>query len=235
MSFQLPPLPYPKDALMPHISRDTLTYHYEKHHRTYMEKLNAALDSIDYAGGDLLEVVLQAHERGDQNIFNNAAQAWNHTFFWNSMSPAPTSVEDGELGRAIQAFGGMDKLREAFIEAGAGQFGSGWVWIVQDPDGALDVVSTANAEPPQIHALKPLLACDVWEHAYYLDYQNDRVGFLETFFDALANWPWASKRLRLEGEGSVSAGRRFREAQQAFAERGPVKEKSAKALAELDS
>ena len=196
MTFALPELPYAKDALLPHMSPQTLKYHHEKHHRSYIEKLNAALDSIDYAGGDMLEVVRNARENGDEDVFNNAAQAWNHSFFWQSMSPGTTRINDNALARKIEEFGGIKDLRSAFMEAGAGQFGSGWVWVVQTRDGKLDVMSTPNADPPQIYDLDPLLTCDVWEHAYYLDYQNAREDFLEAFFDELVNWEFAAEQIQ---------------------------------------
>jgi Fe-Mn family superoxide dismutase len=199
MTFKLPELPYAKDALSPHISERTMSFHYGKHHKGYVDKLNAALESIDYAGDDLFKIVRESYERGDTGVFNNAAQTWNHTFFWQSMTPNSGDVSDDKLKEAIEAFGGMAKLRETFVTTGMGRFGSGWAWLVQKDNGTLDVMSTPNAEPPQLHGLKPLLTCDVWEHAYYLDYQNDRKTFIEVFFDSLANWSFAAERLHRDG------------------------------------
>jgi len=213
MTFTLPDLPYAKDALHPHVSANTMSYHYDKHHKSYFDKLNAAVEGTDYADMELEAVVRKSYEKADTGVFNNAAQAWNHTFFWHSMTPKHEAPDDAELENLIDAYGGMDKLREDFVSAGSGQFGSGWVWVVLTTDGRLDVMGTPNAEPPQVHGAKPLLTCDVWEHAYYLDYQNARGEFLEVFFDNLANWAFAAEQLRQQGEGNIVAGRSFQDEQ----------------------
>ena len=163
MAFKLPPLPYAQDALEPHCSAETLSFHHGKHHNAYVTKLN-----------ELIEV-------------------WNHTFFWNSMKPQGGGKPDGALAKAIDdAFGGLDKFKEQFKAAGAGQFGSGWVWLVKDGD-KLKIVSTGNAETPLTGSATPILTCDVWEHAYYLDYQNRRPDFLQAFLDNLVNWDFAAE------------------------------------------
>jgi Fe-Mn family superoxide dismutase len=195
MSFTLPDLPYAKDALAPHMSAQTFDFHHGKHHQTYVTNLNNLIEGTDYAGKDLVEISKEAFAKKDMGVFNNAAQVWNHTFFWNSMTPN-YAAPSGDLAAAIdKSFGSLDELKTKFTGAGATRFGSGWAWLVQKADGGLDVVSTANAEMPQLEGLKPLLTCDVWEHAYYLDYQNARPKFLEVFFDNLANWDFAAQNL----------------------------------------
>ena len=195
MSFTLPDLPYAKDALAPHMSAQTFDFHHGKHHQTYVTNLNNLIEGTDYAGKDLVEISKIAFEKKEMGVFNNAAQVWNHTFFWNSMTPN-YAAPSGDLAAAIdKSFGSLADLKTKFTGAGATQFGSGWAWLGQKADGGLDVVSTANAELPQLKGLKPLLTCDVWEHAYYLDYQNARPKFLEVFFDNLANWEFAAKNL----------------------------------------
>ena len=195
MSFTLPDLPYAKDALAPHMSAQTFDFHHGKHHQTYVTNLNNLIEGTDYAGKDLVEISKEAFAKKDMGVFNNVAQVWNHTFFWNSMTPN-YAAPSGDLAAAIdKSFGSLDELKTKFTGAGATRFGSGWAWLVQKADGGLDVVSTANAELPQLEGLKPLLTCDVWEHAYYLDYQNARPKFLEVFFDNLANWDFAAQNL----------------------------------------
>ena len=233
MPFELPQLPYAKDALLPHISVETFSYHYDKHHSSYVDKLNAAIEGTDYEGMELMELIHAAYDNGDQDVFNNAAQTWNHTFFWQSMSPDNSGVDDAALERLIDDFGGMDALREAFVDSGTGQFGSGWVWIVVS-DGKLDVVGTPNAELPQLQSQHPLLTCDLWEHAYYLDYQNERGEFLEVFFDRLANWRFAADQLRRQGEGDYTAAKRFQNAQAEFAKSGDVENAAREAQQSVD-
>jgi Fe-Mn family superoxide dismutase len=192
MNFDLAPLPYAKDALQPFMSAETLEYHYEKHHRGYLEKLKALLVGRAEASGTLEEIV--KHSSG--GIFNNAAQVWNHTFFWESMQPGGGGPPTGELLERIDRdFGGWEKFKEAFKTKGMARFGSGWVWLVLD-DGKLRIVTTSNAGTPLTMALKPLLTCDVWEHAYYIDYRNQRERFLEAFCDHLINWDFAARNLR---------------------------------------
>jgi Fe-Mn family superoxide dismutase len=191
--FSLPDLPYRRDALAPVISAETLRFHHGKHHRTYVETLN---DLLDEAGDrpDSLETLIRetADDPGKVKLFNNAAQAWNHAFFWQAMSPEPARP-DGALAEAIAAaFGGVSSLKAGFIKAGAEHFGSGWVWLVASA-GGLQVITTHDAGGPvPMDDVTPLLVCDLWEHAYYLDHQNDRKGYLEAWFDALPNWAFAA-------------------------------------------
>jgi superoxide dismutase, Fe-Mn family len=193
--FVLPELPYAFDALAPLISRETLHTHHDRHHRTYVDKTNQLAPKAGLADRPLEEVVREAHRRSDKSLFNNAAQAWNHAFFWESMRPAGGAAPGGELGARIQKFGGFQALNDAFVEEGFGHFASGWVWIVTGSDG-LKVISTHDADDTLIReGLFPLLVCDLWEHAYYLDYKNDRKAFLERWFESLANWDFAAAQL----------------------------------------
>ncbi len=198
MAFQLPDLPYDRDALAPHVSSDTLDYHYGKHHKAYVDKLNGAIEGTNYADLGLVEIIRRSKANGDTGVFNNAAQAWNHDFLWNSMSPDGGGVPEGRLAKLIEdAFGGLDGFRQAFKDAATSQFGSGWVWLVLDGD-SVAVTKTPNADTPLTTEQKPLLTLDVWEHAYYLDYQNDRGGYVDTFLDKLINWKFASANLTEE-------------------------------------
>jgi len=196
MAFELPPLPYAADALEPHMSANTFSYHHGKHHAAYVNKLNGLIDGTDLADKSLEDIIQATAGNADaKGVFNNAAQVWNHTFFWNSMSPNGGGKPSGKLAEMIDAsFGSFAAFADAFKNAGVGQFGSGWAWLVVDGD-TLKIVTTANAETPITDGLKPLLTCDVWEHAYYLDYQNDRPGFLGVFLDKLANWDFAAEQL----------------------------------------
>ncbi len=193
----LPPLPYAQDALEPHLSAETLGFHYGKHHQSYMDNLNKLIADTPLAGQPLEAIILETAGASDKTaIFNNAAQVWNHTFFWNSMKPDGGGKPEGRLLEMIEgSFGGFDAFRSAFIEAGLAQFGSGWVWLVQDGD-TLKIVKTSNADTPAAHGQTALLTCDVWEHAYYLDYQNRRKDFVEAFLDHLANWGFAASQLK---------------------------------------
>ena len=192
MPFELAHLPYPADALEPHISAETFGYHHGKHHKAYVDKLNAAIAGTDYEDQSLEAVILAAHEAADTAVFNNAAQAWNHTFLWNSMSPDGGGVPAGPIADAItKRFGDLAGFREAFRSAALGQFGSGWTWLVRTDDG-LEIVSTGNADSPLTSGLLPLLTLDVWEHAYYLDYQNRRDTYIDTFLYSLINWSFAA-------------------------------------------
>ncbi len=204
MSFELPDLPYAKDALEPTISARTLEFHHGKHHAGYVKKLNAAIKDKDYADMSLEDIILKSSSDGDQGIFNNAAQTWNHTFFWHSMAPDGGGQPKGALASAItKKFGSFEKFSEGFVDAGAGRFGSGWVWLVEEA-GDLKIVTTLNAELPLTQNQKALLTCDVWEHAYYLDHQNDRGAFLKAFMEKLANWNFAA-RLYASGDGFTYA------------------------------
>jgi Fe-Mn family superoxide dismutase len=193
--YTLPELPYAYDALEPAVSEDTLRFHHDKHHKAYVDKTNTLAQKAGLDGRPLEEVVREARKRGDAALFNNAAQAWNHAFFWQCMSPdkAPPS---GALAQAIdQTFGGLAAFKKAFVEEGVGHFASGWVWLVTGSQG-LKVISTHDADDTLVHeGLFPLIVCDLWEHAYYLDYQNDRAGFLNRWFDEAANWTFAAQQL----------------------------------------
>ena len=193
MSIQLPDLPYAADALEPHVSARTLGFHHGKHHKTYVDKLNAAIAGSDYEGKTLEAIIAASHRAGDSGVFNNAAQAWNHTFLWNSMSPTGGGEPAGALAEAINSrFGDLAAFREKFKAAALGQFGSGWTWLVRN-GGVLDIVSTGNAETPLTDDLTPLLTLDVWEHAYYLDYQNKRDAYIDAYLDRLINWDFAAQ------------------------------------------
>lgn len=194
--FTLPPLPYAQDALAPHISANTLSFHYGKHHQAYVTNLNNLVKDTPLAGATLEEVIMaSAKDPAKAGIFNNAAQVWNHTFYWNSMKPNGGGTPKGELAKKIDAdFGGFDKFKEAFKQAGITQFGSGWAWLVLD-GGKLKITKTGNADLPMVHGQKALLTMDVWEHAYYLDYQNKRPDYITTFLDKLVSWEFAEKNL----------------------------------------
>ncbi len=194
MAFALPDLPYAKDALAPHISADTLDFHHGKHHKTYVDKANAALEGSSYEGLSLEETVAKSWAAGDMGMFNNAGQIWNHTFYWNSMSPNGGGKPTGALAEAIDAsFGSYENFVKEFTGAGATQFGSGWAWLVAK-DGKLEVRKTLNAETPLTEeGVTPLLTMDVWEHAYYLDYQNRRPDYMGAFLEHLVNWDFAAK------------------------------------------
>jgi Fe-Mn family superoxide dismutase len=197
MAFELPALPYEKNALEPHMSANTFDFHHGKHHNTYVVNLNGLLDGSDLAGNSLEEIIMAtAGDAAKAGMFNNAAQVWNHTFFWNSMKPGGGGAPSGDLAAKIDAdFGSFDAFKDAFKQAGATQFGSGWAWLVVGAGGKLEVVKTPNAENPMTQGKTPLLTCDVWEHAYYLDYQNRRPDFLAAFLDSLANWDFAAENL----------------------------------------
>ena len=192
MIFEVPPLPYPKEALEPAISRNTLEFHYEKHHKGYMAKLKAAIENTPQANQPLTEIIKTT--TGD--IFNNAAQVFNHTFFWECMQPNGGGAPPAGpvLDMLKRDFGDWAQFRKQFIETGMKRFGSGYVWLVWQ-DGKSQLISTANAETPIKTGIKPLLTADVWEHAYYLDYQNKRDSFLESFCDKLINWSFVQKQL----------------------------------------
>jgi Fe-Mn family superoxide dismutase len=194
--FTLPPLPYAYDALAPIISADTLHFHHDKHHATYVKTLNQLLDDAGETPDSLEQVIKSSAQNGKSKLFNNAAQAWNHAFFWESMSPGGQKP-DGDVLTAITAtFGAPEALREAFVKAGAEHFGSGWVWLATDDGETLKVFATHDANDTVTDSgVTPLLVCDLWEHAYYLDYQNDRKRFLESWFDGVPNWRFATSQL----------------------------------------
>ncbi|MBV6271753.1 superoxide dismutase [Fe] [Alcaligenaceae bacterium CGII-47] len=191
MAITLPQLPYAMDALAPHISKETLEYHYGKHHQAYVTNLNNAIEGTDLAAASLEDII----KKSSGGVFNNAAQVWNHTFYWNSLSPKGGGVPTGALLAAINAkWGSVDAFKEAFTKSAAGNFGSGWTWLVKKPDGTLDIVNTSNAGTTVTSDDKALLTCDVWEHAYYIDYRNARPKYLENFW-SLVNWSFAASNL----------------------------------------
>ncbi len=197
MTFELAALPYAADALEPHITANTLGFHHGKHHNAYVVNLNNLIKDSDLAGKSLEEIIqATAGDAAKAGIFNNAAQVWNHAFYWNSMKPGGGGAPSGELAAKIDAaFGSYEKFGEEFTTAAMTQFGSGWAWLCADGDGKLAVIKTANAENPLTQGLTPLVTCDVWEHAYYLDYQNLRPKYVETFLNSLVNWDFAAANL----------------------------------------
>jgi len=196
MAHQLPALPYGLDALEPHISRNTLEFHHGKHHAAYVANLNKAIEGSELDGKSLEEVITAvAGDASKAGIFNNAAQVWNHSFYWQCMKPGGGGAPSGALADKINAdFGSFEKFVEAFKTAGATQFGSGWAWLVLE-NGQLKVTKTPNADLPLAHGQKALLTMDVWEHAYYLDYQNRRPDYITTFLDKLVNWDFVAANL----------------------------------------
>ena len=194
--FQLPPLPYAQDALAPHVSAKTMSFHYGKHHQAYVDNLNKLISGTAWAGRPLDKIVRETAGAADKAaVFNNAAQAWNHTFFWQSMKAGGGGKPTGGLLKQIEkTFQSFDEFKKAFLTAALAQFGSGWVWLVQE-GGTLKISKTANADTPAAHGQTALLACDVWEHAYYLDYQNRRKDFVEAFLESLANWEFAGSQM----------------------------------------
>ena len=191
MAFELPALPYPKDGLSPHISAETLDYHYGKHHATYVTNLNNLVPGTEFEGKSLEEIIKKA----SGGIFNNAAQVWNHSFYWNCLAPNGGGEPTGKVAEAInQAFGSFAAFKEKFTATSVGTFGSGWGWLVKKADGSLAITSTSNAGNPMTSGDKPLLTCDVWEHAYYIDYRNARPKYVEAFWN-LVNWDFVASHL----------------------------------------
>jgi len=189
MQHTLPELPYAMDALAPHISKETLEYHYGKHHAAYVTNLNNLVKGTEFESSSLEDIV----KKSTGGVFNNAAQIWNHTFYWHCLSPNGGGAPSGKLADAINAkFGSFDAFKEAFTKSAIGNFGSSWTWLVKKTDGSVDIVNTSNAATPLTTQDKPLLTCDLWEHAYYIDYRNARPKYIETFWN-LVNWEFASK------------------------------------------
>jgi len=189
MQHTLPELPYAMDALAPHISKETLEYHYGKHHAAYVTNLNNLVKGTEFESSSLEDIV----KKSTGGVFNNAAQIWNHTFYWHCLSPNGGGAPTGKLADAINAkFGSFDAFKEAFTKSAIGNFGSSWTWLVKKADGSVDIVNTSNAATPLTTQDKPLLTCDLWEHAYYIDYRNARPKYIETFWN-LVNWEFASK------------------------------------------
>ena len=187
----LPPLPYAHNALEPYMSRETLDYHYGKHHKAYVDKVNSLIDGTEFEDASLEELV--AESAGE--IFNNAAQAWNHTFFWNCLSPRRQSPGK-EVTQALESLGGFESFQKQFDKAASALFGSGWTWLVIDAKGALKVATTSNANTPVREGQVALLTCDMWEHAYYIDYRNARPKYIETFLKSLVNWDFVAENLK---------------------------------------
>lgn len=195
MAFTLPDLPYAKDALAPHISAETLDFHHGKHHKAYVDKANSLIAGTDMEGMDLEAVIKKSWSDKNMGVFNNAAQIWNHTFYWHSMTPNGGGAPTGAVADAITAsFGSYEKFVEAFKDAGATQFGSGWAWLVK-AGGKLEVRKTPNAETPITDGATPLLTMDVWEHAYYIDFRNSRPNYMDVFLGHLVNWDFANENL----------------------------------------
>ena len=195
--FSLPPLPYGEDALDPVISARTMSFHYGKHHRAYVDNLNKLIEGTDFMNQSLEEIIKSTLVNPNRTaIYNNAAQAWNHAFYWQSMRPGAGGEPSGGAKERIAAsFGGYDGFKKEFSAAAATQFGSGWAWLVADKDKALHVLKTANADTPVAQGMRPLLTIDVWEHAYYLDYQNRRADYIAAWLDKLANWDFVNANL----------------------------------------
>ncbi|WP_038050765.1 superoxide dismutase [Thioalkalivibrio sp. ALJ1] len=193
MAYELPELPYAKNALEPHISAETLEYHHDKHHATYVTKLNGLLPGSEFENASLEDLIKKAPAGG---IFNNGAQVWNHTFYFNCMAPNAGGEPSGKVADAINsAFGSFDAFKEKFNESAVGNFGSGWTWLVQNSDGSVEIVNTSNAANPMRDGKTPLLTCDVWEHAYYIDYRNARPKYLENFW-AVVNWDFVAQQMK---------------------------------------
>jgi Fe-Mn family superoxide dismutase len=193
MTIKLPDLPYAKDALAPHISASTLEFHHDKHHAAYVANTNKLIAGTELEGKSLEQIIAAAKDK--KGLFNNAAQAWNHDFLWHSMSPDGGGAAQGAVAKRIeQEFKSMESFAEAFSAAAMGQFGSGWAWLVVNGN-KLEIEATANADTPIAHGKVPLLTLDVWEHAYYLDYQNRRADYVKTFLDKLVNWEFANANL----------------------------------------
>ena len=192
MAFELPPLPYPKDALQPHISAETLDFHHGKHHQAYVTNLNNLTQGKPEADKSLEDLIRTAPEGG---LFNNAAQVWNHTFYWHSLSPRGGGAPSGDVASAINGvWGSFEKFKDAFSAAAVGQFGSGWAWLVKDAAGQVSIETTSNAGCPIRSSKVPVLTCDVWEHAYYIDYRNARPQYVAAFWN-LVNWEFVAKNL----------------------------------------
>jgi Fe-Mn family superoxide dismutase len=191
MPLTLPPLPYPEDALAPHMSAETLSFHHGKHHKKYVETANKLIAGTEFEKMPIEDII----RRASGKIFNNVAQAWNHAFFWQCLTPDKGTAPADALGRALtQSFGSVDEFKSTFTKTAVETFGSGWAWLVRDKDGSLKIVSTSNADTPVRSGQTPLLTCDVWEHAYYIDYRNERPKFLEHFWQ-IANWDFVAKNM----------------------------------------
>lgn len=206
MAIRLPDLPYALDALEPHISTDTMEFHYGKHHRGYVDKLNKLIEGTRFDDLPLEQIIISAREQANIKILNNAAQAWNHAFFWQSLSPTSQSAPVGRIRELIEdEFGDIDKFKKEFRTAALSQFGSGWTWLVLDA-GKLRIMSTTNADSPSGTHMVPLLTLDVWEHAYYLDYRNERARYVDAFLNKLINWRFALDNVQVGEKGLSDSG-----------------------------
>lgn len=203
MAFTLPDLPYAKDALEPHMSAETFDYHYGKHHNTYVVKTNEMLGAKGLEGRSLVEVIRHAHESGDKKLFNNSAQIWNHSFFWQCLAPATGQQPSGKLAEMIERdCGGVDALLTKLADESVNHFASGWGWLVLNGD-KLEITSLHDADTPIVHHMVPLFTVDVWEHAYYIDYRNDRAKFVNTVLKQIINWDFVAQNL--DGNGTARA------------------------------
>jgi Fe-Mn family superoxide dismutase len=203
MAFILPELPFAKDALVPHMSAETFDYHHGKHHKAYVDKTNGMLGEKGLEGASLIEVIKAAKDKGDKGLFNNSAQIWNHSFFWQCLAPTGATAPTGKLKDMIDSdFGGHDVLIEKLATESANHFASGWGWLVLN-NGKLEVTSLHDADTPVVHGMTPLLTLDVWEHAYYIDYRNERPRFLKTVLENIINWDFVAQNL--DGAGASRA------------------------------
>lgn len=203
MAFELPELPYARDALQPHMSSETFDYHYGKHHKAYVDKTNGMLGEKGLQGASLIEVIRAGAEKGDKGLFNNAAQIWNHSFFWQCLAPAGSTSPSGKLKEMIDSdFGGHDALLEKLATESANHFASGWGWLILN-NGKLEVTSLHDADTPVVHGMAPLLTLDVWEHAYYIDYRNARPDYLKSVLANIINWDFVGQNL--DGNGAARA------------------------------
>jgi len=206
MAFELPPLPYPRDALQPHMSSETLDYHYGKHHKAYVDKTNGMLSEKGLEGASLIEVIRAGKDKGDKGLFNNSAQIWNHSFFWQCLAPQGSTAPSGKLKEMIDNdFGGLEALLGALQTESANHFASGWGWLILN-NGKLEVTSLHDADTPVVHGMTPLLTLDVWEHAYYIDYKNARPDYLKSVLANIINWDFVAQNL--DGNGAERANQK---------------------------
>ena len=213
MPFTLPDLPFAKDALAPHMSAETLDFHHGKHHKAYVDKTNKLIEGTDLAGASLIEVIKAAKEKGDKGLFNNSAQIWNHSFFWQCLAPEGSTRPSGKLREMISSdFGGEQQLLDALAKESVNHFASGWGWLILNK-GKLEVTSLHDADTPVAHGMTPLLTIDVWEHAYYIDYRNERPRYVKTVLEKIINWDFVARNL--DGEGTRRADQEQRESAEA--------------------
>lgn len=209
MAFTLPELPFERDALGPHMSAETLDFHHGKHHKAYVDKANGLIGDTDLESASLVEVIRAAHQRGDKPLFNNVAQIWNHSFFWQCLAPEGSTRPSGKLREMISSdFGGEQQLLDRLAKESVNHFASGWGWLILN-NGKLEVTSLHDADTPVAHGMTPLLTIDVWEHAYYIDYRNDRAKFVKTVLEKIVNWDFVARNL--DGEGASRADQEQRE------------------------